>query len=86
MTEVERIRVRPIANELEDWDLARFREIPASTQWAIAQLVNTIASGGFLRREEMIAEEDEVVISRSIDSFRLRVQEFLKHGEPTFHI
>jgi hypothetical protein len=86
MTEVERIRVRPIANELEDWDLARFREIPASTQWAIAQLVNTIASGGFLRGEEMIAEEDEVVISRSIDSFRLRVQEFLKHGEPTFHI
>lgn len=86
MTEMERIRVRPIANELEDWDLARFRELPASTQWAIAQLVNTIASGGFLRREEMIAEEDEVVISRSIDSFRLRVQEFLKHGEPTFHI
>ena len=86
MTEMERIRVRPIANELEDWDLARFRELPVSTQWAIAQLVNTIASGGFLRGEEMIAEEDEVVISRSIDSFRLRVQEFLKHGEPTFHI
>ena len=86
MTEMERIRVRPIANELEDWDLARFRELPASTQWAISQLVNTIASGGFLRGEEMIAEEDEVVISRSIDSFRLRVQEFLKHGEPTFHI
>ncbi len=80
MTEVETIRVSPIGNELEDWDLARFRELPVSTQWAIAQLVNTIASGGRLPLDGMLDEDDEVVISRSIDSFRLRVQDFLKHG------